>query len=97
MKRPAKGAKAAPAKRPKAPKAALWSIDSPPIPDDLLDRLEPVKARRGRPPAGRTAKVQVTLRLDADTLEAFKAEGPGWQSRIDDTLRRAAGKLKGVR
>jgi uncharacterized protein (DUF4415 family) len=29
--------------------------------------------------------------LDPDIIEAFKAEGAGWQSRINDALRKAAG------
>jgi uncharacterized protein (DUF4415 family) len=35
----------------------------------------------------------VTLRLDIDVVEHFRRTGPGWQTRINDTLRRAA-KLK---
>jgi uncharacterized protein (DUF4415 family) len=38
------------------------------------------------------AKEQVTLRLDQDVLEYFQEGGPGWQDRINDALRRAAGK-----
>ena len=37
-------------------------------------------------------KEQVTLRLDQDVLEHFQASGPGWQDRINDALRKAAGK-----
>jgi uncharacterized protein (DUF4415 family) len=37
-------------------------------------------------------KEQVTLRLDQDVLEYFQEGGPGWQDRINDALRRAAGK-----
>jgi uncharacterized protein (DUF4415 family) len=37
-------------------------------------------------------KEQVTLRIDQDVLEYFRATGPGWQDRINDALRRAAGK-----
>ena len=37
-------------------------------------------------------KQQVTLRLDQDVLEHFQATGPGWQDRINDALRKAAGK-----
>ncbi len=29
----------------------------------------------------------MTLRLDADVLAAFKAGGPGYQTRINDVLR----------
>ncbi|MDM7957717.1 BrnA antitoxin family protein [Blastomonas sp.] len=37
------------------------------------------------------AKQQVALRLDRDVIERFKAAGPGWQTRMNDALRRAAG------
>ena len=45
----------------------------------------------GRPPERGEAKKQVTLRLDADLLERFRASGAGWQSRINATLRKAVG------
>ena len=35
---------------------------------------------------------QVTLRIDQDVLEHFRAGGPGWQDRINEALRKAAGK-----
>ncbi|WP_375249807.1 BrnA antitoxin family protein [Sphingomonas sp.] len=34
-------------------------------------------------------KKQVTLRLDQDVLEKFRATGPGWQARINAALRAA--------
>jgi uncharacterized protein (DUF4415 family) len=37
-------------------------------------------------------KQQVTLRIDQDVLEYFQADGPGWQDRINEALRKAAGK-----
>jgi uncharacterized protein (DUF4415 family) len=37
-------------------------------------------------------KEQVTLRIDQDVLEHFRAGGAGWQERINDALRKAAGK-----
>jgi uncharacterized protein (DUF4415 family) len=37
-------------------------------------------------------KEQVTLRIDQDVLEHFRDGGPGWQDRINDALRKAAGK-----
>ena len=43
--------------------------------------------KRGPKPSG-NAKRLITLRLDPDILEAFRATGPGWQARINDTLRR---------
>ena len=46
--------------------------------------------RRGRPRSDNT-KQAVSLRLDADVLEWFKSSGAGWQTRMNDVLRRAAG------
>ena len=37
-------------------------------------------------------KEQVSLRIDQDVLEFFQEGGPGWQDRINDALRKAAGK-----
>jgi len=47
-------------------------------------------ARRGRPPSDST-KEAIKLRLDADVVKHFRETGPGWQTRINETLRRAAG------
>lgn len=49
--------------------------------------LAAVRARRG--PGRKPAKQVVTLRLDPDVVDAFKAEGPGWQSRVNAALREA--------
>ncbi|KQT49868.1 hypothetical protein ASG47_04200 [Devosia sp. Leaf420] len=40
------------------------------------------------PPEG---KELVSLRLDRAVLEHFQDEGPGWQERINEALRKAAG------
>ena len=45
--------------------------------------------KRTRGPQKAPTKQQVTLRLDEDLIAAFKAEGAGWQSRINQTLRRS--------
>ena len=37
------------------------------------------------------SKEQVSLKLDSDLLAHFQEDGPGWQERINDALRRAAG------
>jgi uncharacterized protein (DUF4415 family) len=37
-------------------------------------------------------KEQVSLRIDQDVLEFFQEGGPGWQERINEALRKAAGK-----
>ncbi|MEY4978593.1 MAG: hypothetical protein RLZZ352_863 [Pseudomonadota bacterium] len=44
--------------------------------------------RPGRP-LGSGCKTQVTLRLDTAALDAFKATGAGWQTRINNLLREA--------
>jgi len=49
---------------------------------------EAVKQLRGRPRAEHP-KVQVTLRLDPEVVNAFKEDGRGWQGRINETLVRA--------
>lgn len=51
---------------------------------------ESVRRSRGRPPAEKT-KRQVSLRIDDDIIERFKAGGPGWQSRINEALRKSVG------
>jgi uncharacterized protein (DUF4415 family) len=38
------------------------------------------------------AKETVSLRIDRDVLDHFQEGGPGWQDRINDALRKAAGK-----
>ena len=55
-----------------------------------LERFAQSKVQRGRPKAPVT-KVSTTLRLDPEVIAHFKAEGPGWQSRINEALRKAAG------
>jgi len=47
---------------------------------------------RGRPKGSTTSdKSLVSLRIDNDVLERFRATGPGWQSRVNEALRKAAG------
>jgi uncharacterized protein (DUF4415 family) len=45
--------------------------------------------RRGRPPSA-SPKQALKLRIDPDVVEHFRATGPGWQTRINAALRRAA-------
>jgi uncharacterized protein (DUF4415 family) len=67
--------------------------DAPELDDDWFDRAElrigDVVIRRGRPPG--SDKKQISLRVDKAVIEAFRAQGPGWQSRINETLRKAVG------
>ncbi len=67
--------------------------DAPELDDEWFARAElrigDRVIRRGRPPG--SAKTQVSLRLDNDVIDAFRAQGPGWQSRMNEALRKAAG------
>jgi uncharacterized protein (DUF4415 family) len=56
------------------------------LPAEFFEALE--KRRQGqRGPQKAPTKVAVSIRLSRDVVDAFKAKGPGWQSRIDETLR----------
>jgi uncharacterized protein (DUF4415 family) len=67
--------------------------DVPEVTDDMLARAElrigERVIRRGRPPSP-ASKQAIKLRLDPDVLAYFREQGPGWQTRINATLRRAA-------
>lgn len=76
--------------------------DNPPLTDEEKQSLRPFKevfpeiaaemekAVRGRPKADVT-KTPVTIRLDPDLLDHYKATGKGWQGRMNDDLRKVAG------
>ena len=57
------------------------------LPARLLAAFPNTKPRGGRPPS--SDKLQISIRLDKDVVEKFKATGPGWQTRINAALRRA--------
>lgn len=46
--------------------------------------------RRGRPRL-ENPKKQVALRIDPEVINRFKADGAGWQSRMNEALRKAVG------
>jgi len=51
---------------------------------------EQIAARRRGRPVGSTAatrKQPTTIRFDTDVLEGLKATGPGWQTRVNETMR----------
>ena len=58
------------------------------LPDFIGEKAtqELMRRSRGRPPKA-DRKVNQTLRLDPDVLEAFRQEGSGWQARINQVLR----------
>ena len=61
------------------------------LPPELLAVL-PKRKPGQRGPQRTPTKEQITLRLDRDVVEHFKAGGRGWQSRINAALRRIVGK-----
>lgn len=77
--------------------------DVPPTPEewaraergaDFFARLGVTPPKpRGRPKAERK-KVPISLRVDPDTLDRFKATGDGWQARMNEALDRAAKRLE---
>ena len=73
------------AKLPKKTSAKVLDDDNPAWTEDMLGA--PV-LKRGRGPQAAPTKVLTTIRLDVDVLEFFKAQGSGYQSRINDTLRK---------
>jgi uncharacterized protein (DUF4415 family) len=75
--------------RPGAPEAPQLPPDAvSPSSDPLPPPLEEIAraiARQGLPQAPR--KAAISLRLDADVLDWFKGQGPGYQTRINAVLR----------
>jgi uncharacterized protein (DUF4415 family) len=51
-----------------------------------LSDAEFQQLRPGRP-LGSCKKVQVTLHIDSDVVDKFKASGSGWQTRINEMLK----------
>jgi len=59
--------------------------------------LGPPVLKRGRGPQKTPTKVLTTVRLDADVLAFFKAQGHGYQTRINDELRKVVKKSQASR
>jgi uncharacterized protein (DUF4415 family) len=58
---------------------------------ELAEVMERTRKRfRGRPRVEKPRQ-QVSIRLDADVLAKLKASGPGWQTRVNEILRKAVG------
>lgn len=47
--------------------------------------------RQGRGPQKEPKKVPISIRLSPEVLDYFRAEGKGWQTRIDEVLRHYVG------
>lgn len=76
-----------------------WTADeirtAKPFADVFPDTAAALRRARG---AQKTpTKQMVSLRLDGDVLEKWRATGKGWQSRMNDTLARHAPRPRRVR
>ncbi|MFN3584116.1 MAG: BrnA antitoxin family protein [Phenylobacterium sp.] len=58
--------------------------------DEVLRPADGTLTRRGRPRLEKP-KRQVTIRLDSDVIDRLRASGPGWQSRVNEILKKAVG------
>ncbi|MDQ3074823.1 MAG: BrnA antitoxin family protein [Pseudomonadota bacterium] len=67
--------------------------DAPELDDEWFDKADLMIGdkviRKGRPPG--STKRAVSLRLDEEVIAYFRESGPGWQTRMNDMLRKAAG------
>jgi uncharacterized protein (DUF4415 family) len=87
-------------KKPKHVSQTDWdAVDSPPLSDDMLSAMKPAhetlpepaadsaRRKRGqRGPQKKPRKVLISLRLESSTLAAYKASGPGYQTRMAAVL-----------
>ena len=73
--------------------------DAPEVTDEQMAEAKPfaeafpalaenMRKNVGGRPRSANPKVPVSIRLDQDVVAKFKATGPGWQSRMNDVLRR---------
>jgi len=61
--------------------------DRPLTKDEMRAGMAAAAARKRGRPAGSANKEQVAIRFDQEVLAAFRAGGPGWQTRMNDALR----------
>ncbi len=76
-------------KSPKTTSNKRIDPDNPPWSEEMLG---PPVLKRGRGPQKAPTKVLTTVRLDADVIAFFKAQGNGYQTRINDALRKVVTK-----
>jgi uncharacterized protein (DUF4415 family) len=70
--------------------ALLRSIDQTSRGEGRVTTPEQINSRRVGRPVGTVKaapKVSTTIRLSPDVVQAFKAAGDGWQTRIDAALK----------
>ncbi len=54
--------------------------------DGWPEKFSTVKVHRGRP-LSNNPKVSTTIRLSKEVIDHFRADGRGWQTRINEALR----------
>ena len=85
------------------PKPWVDSDDAPPLADGFFEQGEwqigaqPVSPQEGAGalrealalsrPTAQSAQLSLTVRYDVEVVEAFKATGKGWQTRMNEALR----------
>ncbi len=73
--------------------------DAPEVTDEQMAEAKPfadafpalagnMQKNAGGRPRSANPKVPVSIRLDQEVVAKFKATGPGWQSRMNEVLRR---------
>jgi uncharacterized protein (DUF4415 family) len=68
------------------------AVESPPVSNEMLSRMKPVKDShpdipvRVRGPQKAAIKVPVSIRLSPEVVEFFKSQGKGWQTKINNIL-----------
>ncbi len=79
------------------------AIDSPPLTEGEIASMRPfaeahpelaASIKRGRGKQKAPTKELTAIRLDRATLDAFRATGRGWQSRMGAILKKAAVTLR---
>ena len=70
--------------------AAKADPDARPLTPKQLQAMIPMKALRGRPKS-ESKKLLVSVRYSPEVVAYFKSTGDGWQSRMNEALRKAVG------
>ena len=68
------------------------AVDSPPLSDEMLARMKPVRESHPNIPSRvrgaqkAPVKVPVSIRLSPEVVAYFKSQGSGWQTTINEIL-----------
>lgn len=67
--------------------AALADPDNPPLTDEEIAEMVPLKTFRGRPKSP-NRKLLLAIRYSPEVVQYFRSTGRGWQTRMDGVLKR---------